>query len=403
MPRTPDHKDGPRYEEEIRFDEQVSDPSGAGYMRYVSGSFRMQDSSGVFDPRSGGGGESNTASNVGTAGVGVYKEKVGVDLRFKKINAGSSKVTVVDDTGNDEVDIDVAEAQIDHGSIGGLGDDDHSQYHNDTRGDTRYYQKTEFIQTSTGAPDAGKPIELDAAGHVDATMINDGDIDHTNIGSIGTNTHAQIDTHLASTSNPHTVTKSQIGLGNVTNDAQLKRADGDINSFTEKTSPVGADVLLIEDSAASYAKKRVQITNLPTGSDADAIHDNVASEISAITEKSTPVSADLLLIEDSADSNNKKRVQVGNLPGGGGGGLEAKAGSITQTAFGTGNNCTITFTTAFSDANYSIALSAYSASGVPMPFWSGKTASNFKIFLHHTVPSGVSFNIDWTCTKHGES
>jgi hypothetical protein len=29
-------------------------------------------------------------------------------------------------------------AQIDHGGLGGLGDDDHSQYHNDTRGDARY-------------------------------------------------------------------------------------------------------------------------------------------------------------------------------------------------------------------------------------------------------------------------
>jgi hypothetical protein len=53
--------------------------------------------------------------------------------------------------------------------------------------------------------------------------------------------------------------------------------------------------------------------------DANAIHKNVASEISTVTEKGTPVAADLLLIEDSADSNNKKRVQVGNLPGGGGG------------------------------------------------------------------------------------
>lgn len=32
---------------------------------------------------------------------------------------------------------------IDHGSVSGLGDDDHSQYHNDTRGDARYYQKSE--------------------------------------------------------------------------------------------------------------------------------------------------------------------------------------------------------------------------------------------------------------------
>jgi len=54
-------------------------------------------------------------------------------------------------------------------------------------------------------------------------------------------------------------------------------------------------------------------------SDAAAIHDNVAAEIVAITEKLTPVAADLLLIEDSVAANAKKRVQVGNLPGGAGG------------------------------------------------------------------------------------
>jgi hypothetical protein len=51
-------------------------------------------------------------------------------------------------------------------------------------------------------------------------------------------------------------------------------------------------------------------------SDADAIHDNVSAEISAISEKATPVSADLLIIEDSAASNAKKKVQIGNLPSG---------------------------------------------------------------------------------------
>jgi hypothetical protein len=53
--------------------------------------------------------------------------------------------------------------------------------------------------------------------------------------------------------------------------------------------------------------------------DVDAIHDNVAAEINAIAEKGVPVDADLLLIEDSAASNAKKKVQIGNLPSGGGG------------------------------------------------------------------------------------
>lgn len=60
----------------------------------------------------GGTGEANTASNVGTAGVGIYKTKTGVDLKFKKLNAGSNKVTITDDTGNDEIDIDVVPANF---------------------------------------------------------------------------------------------------------------------------------------------------------------------------------------------------------------------------------------------------------------------------------------------------
>ena len=80
-----------------------------------------------------GAGDVTSASNVGTAGVGLFKQKTGTDLEFKKINAGSNKVTITDDTGNDEVDIDIDQSNIDHGSIAGLGDDDHTQYHNDSR------------------------------------------------------------------------------------------------------------------------------------------------------------------------------------------------------------------------------------------------------------------------------
>lgn len=41
------------------------------------------------------------------------------------------------------------------------------------------------------------------------------EIDHTLLSNIGTNTHATIDTHLSNTSNPHNVTKAQLGLGSV--------------------------------------------------------------------------------------------------------------------------------------------------------------------------------------------
>ena len=40
-------------------------------------------------------------------------------------------------------------------------------------------------------------------------------------------------------------------------------ASGEINALTAKTSPVSPDVLVIEDSAASYAKKKVNVAQLP--------------------------------------------------------------------------------------------------------------------------------------------
>ena len=77
----------------------------------AAGKFLNADGSWAVPPGTGGG-EANTASNVGTAGVGVFKVKSGVDLQFKKINAGSSSVTITDDTGSDEVDVDVVPANF---------------------------------------------------------------------------------------------------------------------------------------------------------------------------------------------------------------------------------------------------------------------------------------------------
>ncbi len=44
------------------------------------------------------------------------------------------------------------------------------------------------------------------------------------------------------------------------------------------------------------------------------IHDNVAGEIDAVTEKANTVGNDKILLEDSADSNNKKSAKLINLP-----------------------------------------------------------------------------------------
>lgn len=70
--------------------------------------YAKNDAGTEFDLTLGaGGGEANTASNVGTTGVGLFKQKTGVDLQFKKISTGSGKITITDDTVNNEVDVDL--------------------------------------------------------------------------------------------------------------------------------------------------------------------------------------------------------------------------------------------------------------------------------------------------------
>lgn len=53
------------------------------------------------------------AANIGVAGAGVFVSASGSTLQFKNINAGSSKITVTDDVANNEIDIDVNQANID--------------------------------------------------------------------------------------------------------------------------------------------------------------------------------------------------------------------------------------------------------------------------------------------------
>jgi hypothetical protein len=152
------------------------------------------------------------------------------------------------------------DATVDHGNLLGLGDDDHSHYHNNTRGDARYFQETEHINTSAGAGDAGKPIKLDAGGLIDGTMIDDSDIDHVNIANKGTNAHSVIDTHLGSTANPHSVTATQVGK-----DTAQWNADELQGESVDAASPNTNDHL-IYDGAKWAPTAQSPIANAKAGS-----------------------------------------------------------------------------------------------------------------------------------------
>lgn len=73
----------------------------------------------IRDNYVGNSGEANTGSNVGTAGVGLFKQKVENVLQFRNVNAGSSKISITLDSANNEVDVDVVEASLALGNISG--------------------------------------------------------------------------------------------------------------------------------------------------------------------------------------------------------------------------------------------------------------------------------------------
>jgi hypothetical protein len=209
----------------------------------------------------------------------------------------------------------------------------------------------DFNSFTAKASPTGSDILIieDAAAAGVKKYITIGNINHQTLTGAGTNTHAQIDSHISSTSNPHNTTATQVGLGNVTNDAQLKRAANDFSSFSNKVLAVAADVFLIEDSGAAGAKKYVSLSQIDhqglsgAGTNTHAQidshiastsnpHSTTASQVGlgnvtndaqlkraagdfvSFTSKTTPIGADYLLIEDSQAGNAKKKITLGDIP-----------------------------------------------------------------------------------------
>ena len=73
-------------------------------------------------PPGAAGGETNTASNQGLCGVGLFKVKNVVNLEFKNIDASSNKISITDNTGDITVAIDVVPANIPLDTLGATTD-----------------------------------------------------------------------------------------------------------------------------------------------------------------------------------------------------------------------------------------------------------------------------------------
>ena len=120
----------------------------------------------------------------------------------------------------------------------------------------------------TATPDAGNYWIVSVAGTTNLDGIIDWGVNDWAVYTV--NGWAKMDfsnavTSVNGQSGVVVLDKTDIGLTNVSDDAQLKRAAGDINTFTEKATPVDADIVLIEDSEDSFNKKKVLLSNMLGG------------------------------------------------------------------------------------------------------------------------------------------
>jgi hypothetical protein len=77
-----------------------------------------------------------------------------------------------------------------------------------------------------------------------ALVVPDGTVTTAKLSTALQNDLTSYSNHIASTANPHGVTKSQVGLGNVTNDAQVKAdASGSINGYVATWLGTNGDAL----------------------------------------------------------------------------------------------------------------------------------------------------------------
>jgi hypothetical protein len=190
----------------------------------------------------------------------------------KYITLGSISHTILSDIGSNthtQIDTHISdgtlhylESSIDHTAILNIGSNSHTQI--DTHIGTSNIHFLESSISHLNIQDIGTNSHSSIDAHISDSTIHyvQTAINHVNLLNKGTNTHAQIDSHISNTTNPHSVTKTQVGLSNVTNDSQLKRSANDFLSFSNKASPVSGDVILIEDSEDSNNKKYTTLASI---------------------------------------------------------------------------------------------------------------------------------------------
>ena len=177
---------------------------------------------------------------------------------------------------------------------------------------------------------AGTVDGVDVSGHThDGTADDGGVVDHTDLTSVGSNAHSVIDTHLGSTSNPHSVTAAQAGadaagtaaagdsahlsaynhasydshLGSTSNPHSVDTGDLDLEGYLDGLADIGSggasgDWLWLYDTTAGGAVK-INFNKFATAAHAAAHSDGGSDEIT-LEDLATAAASGLGWISDGA-------------------------------------------------------------------------------------------------------
>lgn len=82
------------------------------------------------------------------------------------------------------------------------------------------------------------------------------------------------------------------------------KVNTDMSGYTDKATPVDADLIPLSDSDSSFGIKKLSWANLKA---------TILNALNELTAKTTPVDEDIILIGDSASSYNGKKLTFANL------------------------------------------------------------------------------------------